>query len=66
VEEERGTGVEEERDAGVEAHVKDAEEGARWRADAEEERVPAGVGEMIGLGFGGSYALKKKNSSDAC
>jgi hypothetical protein len=46
------------------AVVADAEEGARWKADAEEEQAPAGVGEMTGLGFGGSGALKKKNSSD--
>jgi hypothetical protein len=47
----------------VEAHVEDAEEGAWWRADAE-ERAPTGVGEKTGLGFEGSVALKKKNSSD--
>jgi hypothetical protein len=51
--EERGAGVVKERGTGVEAHVKDteegmwwradAEEGARWRANAEEQRAPTGV-----------------------
>jgi hypothetical protein len=49
MEEDRGTSVvEEERSTDMEAH---AEEGAQWRADAEE---------MTGLGFGGSGALKKE------
>jgi hypothetical protein len=43
--------------------VEDAEEDTRWRVDAEEERA-SGCGEMTGLEFGGSDALKKKNSSD--
>jgi hypothetical protein len=55
----------------VEVHAEDAEEGAQWRTDAEEGRRKGGAGasgcgEMTGLGFGGSWALKKKNSSDGC
>jgi hypothetical protein len=36
--------VEEERGTDVEAHAEDTEEGARWRADAEEKQAPVGVG----------------------
>jgi hypothetical protein len=61
VEEERCAGVEEERGGSMEVHAEDVEEGTRWRADVEEG---ARYGEMTGLGFGDSGALKKKNSSD--
>jgi hypothetical protein len=49
VEEERGVGMEEERGAGVEPHAKDAEEGAWWWVDAEEQAsTPVGVGKWQG------------------
>jgi hypothetical protein len=68
--------VEEERGAGVEAHAEAAEEGTRWggggghgggHAVEGGRGGGAGIdrcGEMTGLGFGGSSALKTKNSCD--
>jgi hypothetical protein len=50
VEEEWGAGVEEERGVGMEEpHAKDAEEGAWWWVDAEEQAsTPVGVGKWQG------------------
>jgi hypothetical protein len=65
VEEERGTHVEEERDAGVEAHAEDTEEGARWRRTWRRSGHRWVCGEeMTGLVFRGLGTLKKKNSSN--
>jgi hypothetical protein len=71
MEEERGADVEDERGVSVEVHMEDVEEG-RQRGGLTMEggrRGGAGVGrcgEKTGLGFRGSGALKKKNSSNEC
>jgi hypothetical protein len=48
VEEEWGASILEEQGTNMKAHLEDVEEGVRWRADAVEERAPAGVGKWQG------------------
>jgi hypothetical protein len=60
VEEERDTGMEEERGTDVEAHM---EEGMQWRWTRRTRMTVCG-GEMTGLGLRGLGTLKKKNSSN--
>jgi hypothetical protein len=57
--------VEEERDAGVEAHAEDTEDGAWWRQTWRRSGHRWVCGEeMTGLVFRGLGTLKKKNSSN--